>query len=163
MKVLLIAEKLDKHDETASYFHGRLLDFADECEALSVLVLENKSHSLPEKVGVHSLGKEQGVSRLKLLFNFYRFIIREYANYDHVFIYRSPLYIVLGGLFWRLMGKEVTLWYSHTYEDWMLHVAVFFANHVISPSVQSFPFKTKKLKMLEGHDLEAYVCHLKES
>ena len=161
MKVLLITEKLDKHDEAASYFHGRLLDFADECEALSVMVLENKNHSLPEKVDIFSLGKERGTSKFGLLLNFYKYIFANAGKYDRVFVHRNTLYIVLGGLFWRLMGKEVTLWYSHTYNDWMLHVAVFFANQVITPTETSFPFKTKKLKVLGGHDLDAYVCQIK--
>jgi hypothetical protein len=161
MKVLLITEKLDKDDETTSFFHGRLLDFANECDALSVLVLENKSHSLPEKVKVCSLGKERGVSRFDKVFNFYKYIFAQSASYDCVFVHRNPIYIVLGGFFWRLMGKEVTLWYSHTYSDWMLHVAVFFANKVISPSRESFPFATSKLKIVRGHDLDSYVCEIK--
>jgi hypothetical protein len=162
MNVLLITEKLDKNDEVASYFHGRLLDFAEECDTLSVLVLENKAHSLPEKVNVASLGKEKGASRLQILSNFYRYIFANSAKYDRVFVHRNPIYIVLGGLFWRMMGKEVTLWYSHTYSDWMLHVAVFFANQVISPTTESFPFHTNKLRVLGGHDLDAYVCHIKQ-
>ena len=162
MNVLLITEKLDKNDEAASFFHGRLLDFVEECDTLSVLVLENKNHSLPEKVRVASLGKERGASRLQILSSFYRYIFANSANYDRVFVHRNPIYIVLGGFFWRLMGKEVTLWYSHNYSDWMLHVAVFFANQVITPTEKSFPFVTRKLKVLDGHDLDAYVCQIKK-
>ncbi len=160
MNVLLITEKLDKNDEVAGYFHGRLLDFANECDALSVMVLENKSHTLPEKVSVYSLGKEASASRFTIVKNFYSYIFANSATYDRVFVNRNPIYIVLGGIFWRLMGKEITLWYSHTHSDWLLHVAVFFANHVISPSAESFPFKAKKLAILGGHHLYAYVCHV---
>ncbi len=162
MKVLLITEKLDKNDEITSFFHGRLLDFADECEELSVLVLENKSHALPEKVHVSSLGKETGVSRVRKIFNFYKYIFGNATRYNKVFIHRNPIYIVLGGFFWRMMGKEVTLWYSHRYSDWVLHVAVFFANKVITPSKESFPFPTRKLKIVSGHDLDSYVCEIKK-
>lgn len=161
MKVLLITEKLDKNDDSASFFHGRLLDFASECEALSVVVLENKSHSLPDNVNVYSLGKENNVSKFGIVCNFYKYIFTHYQEYNRVFVHRNPVYVVVGGWFWRLMGKEVTLWYSHTYSDWMLHLAVFFASQVITPSEKSFPFKTKKLKIVSGHDLDSYVCQIK--
>jgi hypothetical protein len=163
MKVLLITEKLDKNDEVTSFFHGRLLDFASKCETLLVLVLEKKSHNLPKKVDVLSLGKEKGLSKLNLLFNFYRYIFSHASEYDHVFVYRSPIYIVLGGLFWRLLGKEITLWYSHTYSDWTLRVATFFVNHIITSSENGFPFKTPKLRVISNMGLESYVCLLNEN
>lgn len=161
MKILLITEKLDKNDETAGFFHGRLVDFANECDKLAVLVLENRSHNLPAWVKVSSLGKEKGLSKLSYLLNFYKYIFANLFEYDRVFIHRNPIYIVLGGVFWRLFGKEITLWYSHTHSDLVLRLAVMLANQVISPSQNSFPFKTKKLKVLGGHDLESYVCHIK--
>lgn len=163
MKVLLITEKLDKNDETAGFFHGRLVDFASECDKLAVLVLENRSHNLPAGVRVISLGKEKGLPKLSYLLNFYKYIFAHLFEYDRVFIHRNPMYIVLGGIFWRLFGKEVTLWYSHAHLDLMLRLAVMLADQVISPSQNSFPFKTKKLKVLGGDDLKSYVCHIKSS
>lgn len=162
MKLLIITEKLDKNDEVTSFFHGRLLDFANECDMLSVMVLENKSHNLPERVKVCSLGKERQVSKIGILFNFYKYIFANHGEYDRVFVHRNPLYIVLGGMFWRFLGKEVTLWYNHTYSDLVLRVAVFFANQVITPSEKSFPFKTRKLKIVDGHDLDSYACSIKQ-
>lgn len=162
MKVLLITEKLDKNDEVSSFFHGRLLDFAGECEALSVIVLENKSHNLPANVSIFSLRKERGASRFGKLVNFYKYIFTNVFKYDRVFVHRNPIYVVLGGFFWRLMGKEVTLWYSHTYSDITLRLAVFFASKVISPSKESFPFATRKLQVIGGHDLDAFVCDIKK-
>jgi len=161
MRVLLITEKLDIADEIAGLFHSRLLDFADECTALTVLVLENKSHALPKEVKVISLGKEKGVGRFGYILNFYRAILGNAASYDRVFVHRNPIYIVLGGLFWRLMGKEITLWYNHTYQDWTLRVAVLFTNHVLSTE-GGFPLPSRKLRIVDGvHDLDRYVCDVR--
>lgn len=160
-RILVITEKLDKNDESAGFFHGRLADFATKCDKLIVLVLENKSHNLPAGVKILSLGKEKGLSKLFYVLNFYKYIFSHLFEYDRVFIHRNPLYIVLGGIFWRLSGKEITLWYSHAYSDWTLRLAVMLANKVISPSRNSFPFKTKKLKVLNGQDLESYAAYIR--
>ena len=161
MRVLLITEKLDVNDEIAGLFHSRLLDFADECASLTVLVLENRSHTLPPSVNVISLGKEKGVGRFGYILNFYRAILGNAGSYDRVFVHRNPIYIVMGGFFWRLMGKEVTLWYNHTFVDWTLRVALFFANHVLSTE-GGFPLSSRKLRAALGvHDLDRYVCDVR--
>ena len=161
MRVLLITEKLDMRDEIAGLFHSRLLDFADECTELTVLVLENRAHTLPANVKVVSLGKEKGVGRIGYALNFYRALFSNISRYDRVFVHRNPIYIVLGGFLWRLMGKEITLWYNHTFVDWTLYVALFFANHVLS-TPNGFPLKTRKLRVVDGaHDLDRFVCDVR--
>ncbi|HEV8590565.1 MAG TPA: hypothetical protein VGQ55_00570 [Pyrinomonadaceae bacterium] len=161
MNVLLITEKLDMRDEISGLFHSRLLDFANDCTNLTVLVLENKAHALPPSVKVISLGKEKGASQFTYLWNFYKAIFGNATKYDRVFVHRSPIYIVLGGFFWRLMGKEVTLWYNHTFVDWKLRVSIFFVNHVLS-TPGGFPLPTPKLRIIDGmHDLDTYVCDVR--
>lgn len=160
MKVLVISEKLDSKSETYGFFHGRLLDFSKTCSKILVMVLEKKNHTLSKEVKILSLGKEKGVSKITYLINFYTHIFSHIFEYDYVFVHRNPIYIVLGGFIWRLFGKKVTLWYSHTYSDWILHCAVFFASNVISPSQNTFPFKTKKLTVLNGNDLESYSKYI---
>lgn len=161
MRVLIITEKLDKKDEIAGLFHSRLLDFVNECEKLTVMVLENKAHDLPEKVAVVSLGKENGVSRLDYLFNFYRYMFKHSSDYDYVFIHRNPIYVILGGLFWKLAGKNIVLWYSHVFVDWKLHLSLFFVDNILSPSKDNFPISTSKLVVFNGlHDLDCYVRYV---
>lgn len=164
MRVLVITEKLDKNDEKESFFHGRLLDFAHDCKKLTVMVLENKAHSLPATVEVISLGKEKKISKFGYMINFYKYIFKHASDYDMVFVHRNPVYIILGGLFWRLMGKNITLWYNHSFVDWKLRLSMLFVDNVLSSSLQSFPIKTKKLKVVDGkRDLDCYVCHVKST
>lgn len=161
MRVLVITEKLDKNDEIAGLFHSRLLDFVNECEKLTVMVLEKKMHDLPEKVAIVSLGKENGVSRFGYLINFYRYIFKHYFDYDYVFIHRNPIYAILGGLFWKLSGKNIILWYSHVFVDWKLRLSLFFVDNVLSPSKESFPLPTSKLAVFNGlHDLDCFVRYV---
>lgn len=157
MKLLVITEKLDQSDESALYFEGMLRDLAARC-TLTVMVLENRSHALPKEANVVSLGKERGVSRVGYLLNFYRFVFGHAGAYDAVLVHRNPVYVVLGGVFWRLMGKRVTLWYNHAYRDWQLSLAAALANRIISPSSSGFPFKTKKLRVVSSERLAEEVC-----
>ncbi len=158
MRILLITEKLDKNDDTLGFFHSQLLDLANACNPLTVLVLEKRSHTLPEKVKIISLGKEKGVSKLRYLINFYTTIITTLGSYDAVYVNRNPQYILLGGIIWRLFGKRIMLGYNHQFVDWKLKLAVLFANEIVSPSEKGFPCKTRKLHIVPSASLSTYLC-----
>jgi hypothetical protein len=158
MRLLLITEKLDKNDEALGFFHSQLLDLASACNPLTVLVLEQRTHALPENVKVVSLGKEKGISRLGYLLNFYGAIFGNLGKYDAVYVNRNPQYIVLGGIIWKLLGKKIILGYNHQFVDWKLKWALFFADEVVSPSQQGFPIPTKKLVVIASSSLRDYLC-----
>lgn len=157
MKILLITEKVDKNDEIFGYFHGRILDFLPYCEKLTILCLEENQHNLLQNVKILSLGKEKKQSRIRYVWNFYRFIWSERKNYDTVFVHMAPIWIVMGGLIWRLLCKKIVLWYSHKFVDWKLRVAEFFATLILTPSENSFRVKSKKVHVAhDALDLEAF-------
>lgn len=150
MKVLFIAEKIDKNDEIWGYLHGHLLDLAPQCEKLSIICLEKKDHNLPPSVKILSLGKEGSTSRWKYVINFYKFIWRERVNYDFVFVYREPLWVVLGGPIWRLLGKRIVLWYNHTFVNWRLRIGEKFVSSIITPSLGGVPLGSHKVVISES-------------
>ncbi|MCI0533290.1 hypothetical protein L0Y49_03680 [bacterium] len=163
MKILIIVQKLDKHDDFFGFFHGRLADFAEACDEVYVICLEARSHDLPANVTVHSLGKEKegGHSRVDYLVNFYKTLWGLRGKYDSVFVYLEPIFVVLGGILWRITGKRVALWYNHTHMSLTLRVAAFLSHAVLAPSRDRFPFATRKLVVLPGRtDLESFLCHV---
>ncbi len=163
MKVLIITERVDKDHELFGFFHSRLMDFVKECEKVTIICLEERGHNLPKDIVIHSLGKEIRRSRMRYLWNFFRYIWSERKNYDRVFVHLTPLYVVLGGPLWRLLGKDVTLWYNHPFTDFTLRVAYLFANTVITTSKHRLGISGPKVKdMDEKVDLEAYLSHIQE-
>ena len=163
MKILLITEKIDKDDEMFGYFHGRIIDFIPYCEKLTIICLEEHAHNLPSNVPVLSLGKEKKFSRLKYTLNFYRYIWTERKNYDVVFVHLAPIWVVMGGLIWRFLGKEIVLWYNHTFVDLKHSIAEKFASVILTTSENSFRVKSKKVKIFPNTvDLEAFVAYKKE-
>jgi len=159
MRVLVVIQKVDRNDEFFGFFHGRLLDFATRCDKVNIICLESGAHDLPASVRVHSLGKESQQSRLHYLLRFYRLLWLLRHEYDEVFVYLEPLYIVLGGIVWKLLGKRIILWYNHTHRSWRLRAATWLADIVMSPQRERFPLASKKLIVVGGrHELDALVC-----
>ena len=145
MRVLVITQIIDSTDPGLGFFHRWLEVFAEECEGVVALCLKQGQHQLPPNVRVVSLGKEDGVSRLKYLWRFYSTIWKYRHEYDAVFVHMNPEYVVLGGIPWRLLGKKVGLWYAHRTVNMKLRVAAFLAHQIFTGSKESFRIDSKKV------------------
>src|ERR1700733_6884068 len=115
MKLLILTQKIDKDDGVLGFFHGWVKEFSSHFDQVTVICLGKGEYSLPPNVQVFSLGKEKesGGSKLFYIFNFYKYIWQERNNYDAVFVHMNQEYVLLGGLFWKLLGKKVFLWRNH--------------------------------------------------
>ncbi len=158
MKLLIITQKIDQNDGVLSFMIGWIKQFAKECEQVTVIALFVGKHDLPPSVRVFSLGKERGVSRIKYLFNFFRLIIAERNNYDAVFVHMNQVYVNLGGVIWRLMGKKIALWYAHGAVPFDLRIAEGLTNVIIASTPSGFRLKTKKLNLIgQGINTELFT------
>lgn len=151
-KLLFITQKVDMDDDTLGFAHGWIKEFAKHFETMTVICLQKGRFDLPNNVEVLSLGKESGASRLGFVFNFYRYLWRERRNYDNVFVHMNPIYMVLGGPFWKVSGKRVILWYIHPAVSNVLKAAVCFTNRVVTATENSFPIKSGKI-LVVGHGI----------
>ncbi len=165
MKLLICTQKVDIDDPVLGFFHRWLMEFAKDCEKLTVICLKQGEFSLPDNVKILSLGKENSkwlncyMAKLLYCWRFYKYIFRERKNYDAVLVHMNPEYVVLGGLFWRLLGKKIGLWYVHRQVNFKLRMANFFSHHLFSVSVSSINIKSKKLHFLgHGIDTEQFRC-----
>lgn len=137
-KLLVITQKVDLNDDVLGFVHRWLEKFSEKFEKITVICLWKGKYGLPDNVRVLSLGKEKGRSRARYLKNFYKHIFRYRKEYDAVFVHMNPIYIVLGGLLWRLWGKRIGLWYNHGHGDWRTRLAVKFAHLVFHTSPYAF-------------------------
>lgn len=162
MKILILTQKIDKNDDILGFFHGWVAEFAQHCEKVTVIALGAGEYVLPQNVKVFSLGKElsnqkskvhEVKSKLKYIFNFYKYIWKERKNYDNVFVHMNPEYVVLGGLIWRLLGKKIGLWYMHKSVNLKLRMAEKLSHFIFSGTPESFLLKTKKLH-ITGHGID---------
>jgi len=153
MKLLLITQRVDINDDVLGFFHRWLEKFAEKFKQIIVICLQKGNYNLPDNVSVLSLGKEQKKSKLKYLINFYKFIWRERKNYDAIFVHMNPMYVILGGLFWKLWRKKIALWYTHKAVNLKLRIAEKLTNIIFTASKESFRLKSKKL-VITGHGID---------
>src|SRR3989338_4726327 len=148
MKLLIITQKIDKNDDVLGFMHGWIEEFAKHCDEVIAVGLFVGAYDFPSNVRVYSLGKEDGVSRIKYLWNFFLIIWSERKNYDAVFVHMNQVYVLLGGLIWKLMGKKIALWYAHGYVPFSLRVALFFTDAVFTSTRSGFRISSKKVNIV---------------
>ncbi len=163
MKLLLISQKVDQHDDVLGFFHGWIQAFAEKCDHIEVICLYEGQHSLPANTSVHSLGKEKGFSRIRYIFNFYRLIFSLRKNYDAVFVHMNHRYVLMGWPVWFLYRKIITLWYAHGHTPLLLYPAVLGSHKVFSSTKSGLRIKTSKLRVVgQGIDTDQFslVSHV---
>jgi glycosyltransferase involved in cell wall biosynthesis len=158
MRILIVTQKVDQTDANLGFFHQWIKEFSKHCEKVTVICLEKGTYALPENVNVLSLGKEEKKSRLTYITRFYKYIFKERAQYDTVFVHMNPEYVVLGGIFWKLLKKKVGLWYTHKSVTLKLRIAEKFVSRIFSASQQSFRLQTPKL-VITGHGIDTELFH----
>ncbi len=158
MKLLILTQKVDKLDPILGFFHRWIEEFAAQAEKVTVITLNEGIHQLPANVTVLSLGKskDQHVGfkdRIKFVFTFYGYIWSQRKNYDTVFVHMNPIYVVFGGLIWKILGKKISMWYTHREVDLKLRVAEIFADVIFTAAKESFKLPSNKV-VVTGHGID---------
>jgi len=154
MKLLIITQKVNKNDQILGFFHAWLEEFSKQVEQLTVICLEEGEHDLPSNVKVYSLKKEDESSKLKRLLLFYKYIIEERKNYNHVFVHMNQIYVILGSLVWKLVSKRVSLWYAHGSVSFTLRIAERLTNIIFTSTEKGFRLASGK-KCIVGQGIDA--------
>jgi glycosyltransferase involved in cell wall biosynthesis len=158
MRLLICTQIVDKNDSILGFFHAWIVEFSKNFDSVIVICLKEGEHKLPSNVRVLTLGKEKGFSRIKYIFRFYSYIWSQRNHHDCVFVHMNPEYVLLGGIFWRLMRKRIGLWYVHKSVTMTLRIAIYFVHHVFTTSPESFRIETdKRLEIGHGIDTELFA------
>lgn len=163
MKLLIITQKVDDHDDVLGFFVRWIEEFAKYAEKVTVVCLQKGTYYLPDNVTVLSLGKEDpanicGIKTFRYIERFYRYVWNERNNYDAVFVHMNPIYIVLGGVFWKFWHKKIALWYTHKQVDLKLRIAEIFSDIIFTASKESFRLKSGKVQIV-GHGIDTERFH----
>ena len=143
-----------------------------------MICLQEGTHALPQNVRVHSLGKSaQGPSpklislglrstsgwgrlglRLRYSARFLRLVIGLRREYDAVFVHQNQEYVLLAGIFWRILGKRVFMWRNHYAGSFLTGIAAFFCDKLFCTSAHSYTARYKKtVRMPIGVDTDLFV------
>lgn len=158
MQLLIFTQKVDREDDNLGFFHRWIEEFARHVEQVTVICLYEGPHTLPSNVRVLSLGKEKKQSRIRYLWRFYTYIVRERKSYDAVFVHMNQIYVILGGLLWRLSGKRVVLWYAHGTIGRGVRLAERLAHAVVTSTPEGFRLPSRKVHVVgQGVDTELFT------
>ncbi|MBI2045854.1 MAG: glycosyltransferase family 4 protein [Parcubacteria group bacterium] len=163
MRLLIITQKVDEQDDNLGFFVRWIEEFAKHAEKVTVICLQKGKYHLPQNVSVLSLGKEEFagatvIKTFRYIARFYRYIWNEKKNYDTVFVHMNPIYILLGGVFWKLLSKKIALWYTHKQVDMKLRVAEKLSDIIFTASKESFRLKSDKVHVV-GHGIDTERFH----
>jgi glycosyltransferase involved in cell wall biosynthesis len=148
MKLLVITQKVDKNDPVLGFFHNWILELSKKLVAVSVICLEKGEYDLPQNVKIYSLGKESKKSRIKYVTNFYNYIVGLNREYDAVFVHMNQEYVLLGGMFWKLLRKKVYFWRNHPHGNFLARVAVFLSDKMFCTSKFSYTARFSKTTIM---------------
>ncbi len=164
MKLLIVTQVIDIEHPILGFFHRWIEEFAKHCEQVHVICLQEGKHSLPENVSVYSLGKEEGKGRLTYLWRFYTLIWKLRHEYDNVFVHMNQIYVILGALLWRILGKKVGLWYAHGTVTLSLQLATLLSDNIFTSTPEGMRIETSKRVIVgQGIDVDKFVVDAKSS
>ncbi len=157
MKLLIITQKIDKNDPVLGFFHNWVRVFSENYESVNVICLYKGEYDLPKNVRVFSLGKEKGESKIKYILNFYKYIWRLRNEYNSVFVHMNQEYILLAGVMWKIMNKNIYMWRNHHSGSMLTDIASMFCKKVFCTSKFSYTAKYRKTEIMPvGVDLENF-------
>lgn len=139
---------MDKNDPVLGFFHYWVENLAQKFNKISVVCLEKGDFNLPQNVKVYSLGKESIKSKLKYITNFYCYILGLHAEYDVVFVHMNQEYVLLGGFFWKILGKPVYMWRNHPQGNILTKISVWLSKKVFCTSNFAYVAKYKKTQIM---------------
>lgn len=151
-RLLVLNLAVDLDDPILRFTSDWLRGLSQHVERIDVVTMTEGRHDLPAQVGVHSIGKERGLSEPRRLLKFYRLLIRltKRHRYDACLVHMVPLFAVLATPVLRARRIRTTLWYSHGAAPPALRAAVRSVHKVVTPTRESFPLQTPKLQVV-GH------------
>lgn len=159
VKLLFITQKVDLDDDVLGIYHHWIKKLSEKVEAINVICLYRGKVDLPRNVSIYSLGKEKlsnadlrgfkrGFTRIKYVIRFWKYIWSLRSDYDMVFVHMNPIYIILGGIFWKLQGKKILLWYNHPLGNFLAWLGIGLVERVFYTSPFSFAAKFKKSEQM---------------
>lgn len=159
MRLLFVTQVVDAGDSILGAYHGWLIELAKHFESIEVICLYEGTHTLPNNVHIHSLGKEKG--RQVSLVYAYRFLMLAWklrSKYDTVFVHMNQEYIVLAGWLWKLLRKPIFLWRNHYAGSVITDIAATFCTRVFCTSRHSYTAKyAKTVLMPVGVSVEQFA------
>lgn len=127
---------------------------------VDVITMRAGRLAVPPNVRVFSVGKERGYSEVRRAFYFYLLLIRLLLTrrYTACFAHMMPLFALMGAPLLTVFRVRTTLWYTHRSPHWTVRWATRVVWRVVTAAPDSFPFITRKKRVI-GHGIDTAFFH----
>ena len=144
----------DENDPVTAFAVDWIRAFAEISDEVVVFSTHVGKYTAPSNVRVIELGGGTAKKRLFGLVKLYRsaIYVSNIRGRKIVFHHMSEKTAFLVGPILRILGIKQGLWYSHNRKSSILISASKFVNDIFSPTTNSFPIKTSKIRPV-GHGI----------
>ena len=147
---------IDPEHDIAGFVLDWIRALAAKLDSLEVVALEVRDLAgagLPPNVRVHSMGKEKGYARPRLLLNSQRALVKALDRADFLLCHMMPVYALVSAPLCRLKKKPLILWYTHQNLDLKLRLAVRVSDRIVTAAPGAMRVRTPKRRVI-GHGID---------
>ena len=144
----------DENDPVTAFAVDWIKAFAEISDEVVVFSTHVGTYKAPSNVTVIELSGGTFKKRIRGLLKLYRsaIYVSNIRGRKIVFHHMSEKTAFLVGPILRILGIKQGLWYSHNRKSNVLILASKFVNFIFSPTTNSFPIKTRKIRPV-GHGI----------
>ena len=153
--LLLFNLATDEEHPLLGFTSGWINALARHCSSIDVVTMTVGRANVAGNVRVFSIGKEKGYTEARRAVEFYRILGRRLREgpADASLFHMTPLFAVMAAPLLKPRGVRLVLWYAHRATSLTLRVAERIADQVVTPTLESFPFRSHKLTAI-GHGID---------
>ena len=147
---------IDPEHDIAGFVLDWIRALAARLDSLEVVALEVRDlagAALPPNVQVHSMGKEKGYARPRLLLNSQRALVKALDRADFLLCHMMPVYALVSAPLCWLKKKPLILWYTHQNLDLKLRLAVRVSDRIVTAAPDAMRVRTPKKRVI-GHGID---------
>lgn len=150
MNLLLFNLKTDADDDVLGFTTDWINALALHFDRIFVITMYAGRVAVAHNVRVFSVGKEKGYSEPRRFLEFYRILIKllRTERVDACFAHMMPLFVVMGWCFLRLKNIPIVLWYGHKATPWLLRLAHWLVDRVVTSTPAGFRLKSRKVTVI---------------
>jgi len=150
LRLAIVTQAVDNSNVALGFFLEWIRRFAERCEKVFVICLNEGQHDLPSNVRVYELRRK----KLQRLADFRAAMLEMVEDYqvDIVFAHMCPIYAIAASWYMIPVGKPVTLWFAAGKSN-KIKLATALSKRVYSCSKSSYPIDTEKLEVV-GHGID---------
>ncbi|MGJ3238141.1 MAG: glycosyltransferase family 4 protein [Anaerolineae bacterium] len=154
-RLLVFNLRTDADDHILGFTTRWLNELARYYQHMDVLTTHQGRLAISDNVTVYSTGREQGLSRSRQLWRFYRMLwtLTARHRYDACFAHMQPMFATLSAPILQLRGVPIITWYTHRQLNRMVQSAERVSFRVVSAVPSSFPIASPKLRAI-GHGID---------